>query len=268
MYFGICENILTFAESLILQLSNFDFMNKEVDLTGGYPAIATDCVVFGFDGRRLNILLLEMEGEIFRGKWAFPGGLMQANETVEDCAARVLEERTGIKGARMEEFGTYSDVKRDPRGRIISISFFVLTQMTDLVCGKDVKQAKWFRVDQMPELALDYEEVFKGAQKGLREKMVFEPLAFDLLEEHFSMTKLQKLYEAILEVKFDRRNFYRKILTLGILERTDGKKSTWLGKATGNLQVRKRLPILHFKKAEPLHAYLICTDSTERNTAL
>lgn len=196
------------------------------------PAVATDCVVFGFDGNKLRVLLIERGREPFKGHWALPGGFLELNETVEQCAQRELKEETGLYAVRMEQFKVFSAIDRDPRERVLSVGFFALVRMMQAYGGSDAVQAKWFEVEKLPELAFDHNEIIKAALKALKER-IFEPIVFDMLEEKFSMTKLQKLYEAILGISFDRRNFYRKMLTLGVLERADGKQSAWLMKSKG-----------------------------------
>ena len=178
-------------------------------------------------------MLIERGREPFKGHWALPGGFLELNETVEQCAQRVLKEETGLYAVRMEQFKVFSVIDRDPRERVLSVDFFALVRIMQAYGGSDAVQAKWFEVEKLPELAFDHNEIIKAALKALKERIAFEPIVFDMLEEKFSMTKLQKLYEAILGISFDRRNFYRKMLTLGVLERADGKQSAWLMKSKG-----------------------------------
>lgn len=208
-------------------------MEKQYSYEYPRPAVATDCVVFGFDGNKLRVLLIERGGDPFKGHWALPGGFLEFDETVEQAAQRELREETGLYAVRMEQFRVFSVVDRDSRDRVLSVGFFALVRMMQAYGGSDAVQAKWFEVESLPELAFDHNEIIKAALKALREKIAFEPIVFDMLEEKFSMTKLQKLYEAILGISFDRRNFYRKMLTLGVLERVDGKQSAWLMKSKG-----------------------------------
>ena len=199
-------------------------MGKQYSYEYPRPAVATDCVVFGFDGNKLRVLLIERGGDPFKGHWALPGGFLESDETVEQAAQRELREETGLYAVRMEQFRVFSAIDRDPRDRVLSVGFFALVRMMQAYGGSDAVQAKWFEVESLPELAFDHNEIIKAALKTLREKIAFEPIVFDMLEEKFSMTKLQKLYEAILGISFDRRNFYRKMLTLEVLERADGKQ--------------------------------------------
>lgn len=182
-----------------------------------HPAVTTDCVIFGFDGDKLNVLLVERGIEPFKGCWALPGGFLGMKETAEECAARELREETGLKDAYMQQFHTFSSINRDPRERVITIAFYALVRIQEVIGGDDAAQAQWFPLDATPELAFDHEEILEAAKQTLREQIHFEPVGFELLPEKFSMKQLQQLYEAILGVKFDRRNFYNKMLHIGVL---------------------------------------------------
>jgi 8-oxo-dGTP diphosphatase len=182
-----------------------------------HPAVTADCVIFGFDGVSIKVLLIQRGIEPFKGKWAFPGGFMNIDETVEDCAKRELEEETGLKNASVEQFYTFSDVNRDPRERVITVAHYALVRLSEVKGGDDTLMARWFSMNEIPSLAFDHELILRMAVNRLKERICFEPIGFELLPELFTMTELQNLYEAILEIKFDRRNFYNKMHKLGIL---------------------------------------------------
>ena len=182
-----------------------------------HPSVTADCVIFGFDGTTIKVLLIQRGIEPFKGKWAFPGGFMNIDETVEECAKRELEEETGLKNVSVEQFYTFSDVNRDPRERVITVAHYALVKLSEVKGGDDAASARWFSMDEVPSLAFDHDRILRMAVNRLKERICFEPIGFELLPEIFTMTELQNLYKAILEVTFDRRNFYNKMLKLGII---------------------------------------------------
>jgi len=190
------------------------------------PALTTDCVIFGFDGVELNVLLIERGIEPYKGKWALPGGFVRMDENTEDSALRELKEETGVENVFIEQLYTFSDVDRDPRGRVVSVAYFALVRSTDyeVIGGDDASSARWFRLSDIPSLAFDHDMVIRVAQKRLKGKIRYQPVGFELLDEHFTIPELQRLYECILETKFDRRNFYKKIMKTGLLTALDKKE--------------------------------------------
>ena len=186
-----------------------------------HPAATSDCVIFGFDGVAIKVLLIQRGIEPYKDKWAFPGGFMQIDETVEECAKRELEEETGLKTTSVEQFYTFSDVNRDPRERVITVAHYALVRLEEVKGGDDAMSAQWFAMNEIPSLAFDHDRILRMAVNRLKERICFEPIGFELLPEIFTMSALQNLYEAILEMKFDRRNFYNKMLKLGILSEAE-----------------------------------------------
>ena len=186
-----------------------------------HPSVTTDCVIFGYDGTKLNVLLIERGIEPFKGRWAFPGGFIKMDETALMGAKRELLEETGLKDAYIRQFHTFSEVDRDPRERVITIAYYALVRISEVKGGDDAARAKWFPLDQIPSLAFDHDMILRRATAELRKQIHFEPIGFELMPEKFTMTQLQHLYEAILDVKFDRRNFYNKMKHLEILTQLD-----------------------------------------------
>ena len=184
------------------------------------PAVTTDCVIFGYDGKELKVLLIERGIEPFKGCWAFPGGFLNMDEDALAGARRELKEETGLENAFIEQFHTFSEPGRDPRGRVITIAHYALVKIQGVEGGDDAAQARWFPIEEVPPLAFDHDRILRMAMSRLKEKIHFEPVGFELLPDVFTMPQLQNLYEAILEVHFDRRNFASKMLKLGILEDT------------------------------------------------
>lgn len=189
------------------------------------PAVTTDCVIFGFDGVELKVLLIERAQDPFKGRWAFPGGFLDMDETADEGAKRELLEETGVKDVFIEQLYTFTDVERDSRGRVISIAYFALVNTKDcsVKAGDDAKNAKWFSVNDVPALAFDHDMIFRMAHNRLKSKIRYQPVGFELLDECFTIPELQRLYEAILGVQFDRRNFAKKIRSTGLLIETDPK---------------------------------------------
>ena len=186
-----------------------------------HPAVTTDCVIFGFDGSELQVLLIERGIEPFKGKWAFPGGFLNMDETAGEGALRELKEETGLENAYIEQFNTYSDPGRDPRERVITIAHYALVRIQEVKGGDDAAKAQWFPIDEVPQLAFDHDKILRDAMRKLRERIHFEPIGFELLPEKFTMRDLQILYESILGVKFDRRNFAKKMMHYELVNQLD-----------------------------------------------
>ena len=186
-----------------------------------HPAVTTDCVIFGFDGEELKVLLIERGITPYKGHWAFPGGFLNPNETAEEGARRELREETGLDSAHIEQLRTYSTPDRDPRERVITIAYIALVRIQDVRGGDDAADAGWFPVGNVPPLAFDHGEILRDALRRLRERIYFYPLGYELLPEKFTLKELQTLYEAVLGVQFDRRNFAKKMQRLDILTQLD-----------------------------------------------
>ena len=186
-----------------------------------HPAVTTDCVIFGFNGERLQVLLIERGIEPFKGRWAFPGGFLKMDETAEEGAKRELKEETGLENAYIQQLHTFSAPNRDPRERVITIAYYALVKIQEVKGGDDAASARWFPLDEIPPLAFDHDFILRMATQRLREQIHFQPIGFELLPEKFTIRELQSLYEAILGINFDRRNFSKKMLHLEILTELD-----------------------------------------------
>jgi len=194
-----------------------------------HAAVTTDCVIFTYEDWQLKVLLVRRGGEPYKGEWAFPGGFLRNDESAEQGALRELFEETSLApSSPIVEFGVFSDPDRDPRERVITIAWYALVKPSEVTGGDDAEEAAWFPVDELPSLAFDHRKIFETAMERLRRDIHFQPVGFDLLDDEFTIPDLQRLYEAILGVKFDRRNFQRKIIASGILDEAEDEPATEL----------------------------------------
>lgn len=205
-------------------------------------ALATDCVIFGFDGGELKLLLTEREKEPFKNKWALPGGFVFPKETTEECAQRILKEKTGISKVFIEQLYTFSEVERDPRERIISVAYYALVnkQSYELIAGRDTLKAEWFGLSELPELAFDHAEIVALAVQRLKGKVSYQPVGFELLDEKFTLSQLQAVCESILGMEIDKRNFRKKVLGMGVLQESGEKEKNVPHKAAMLYRFDKR----------------------------
>lgn len=187
------------------------------------PALAVDCAVLGFDEGDLKVLLIQRGLEPFKGKWALPGGFVRMEESLDEAARRELAEETGLKGVFLEQLYTFGEVKRDPRGRTVSVAYFALVKLAEqkVQASTDAASAAWFSANETPSLAFDHAKILDTALTRLRNKVRYVPIGFELLPTRFTLTQLQHLYEAVLGRELDKRNFRKKALALGVLRETN-----------------------------------------------
>lgn len=180
--------------------------------------VATDCIIFGFDGWNIKLLLVERNFDPERGKWSLMGGFVQPSESPEDAANRVLESLTGLKNVYMEQFQVFGRPGRDPVERTLSVAYFALIDVNKYeIRTNDGYNAEWFLLSEMPKLVFDHGEMVNLARKRLRYKAALHPILFQLLPERFTIPQLQALYEGVYSTTFDDRNFSRKLLSTGLL---------------------------------------------------
>lgn len=187
--------------------------------------VAVDCIIFGFDGSQLKALFIKRGFEPEKGKWSLMGGFLDKNENADEAAIRVLYQLTGMKNIYMEQLYAFTDVKRDSAGRVISIAYFALINIEDYSEQLQLEhEAKWFLLNKMPPLIFDHRKMVMKAKLRLQEKVVAHPVGFELLPTKFTLPQLQSLYEAIYDAPLDKRNFTKKILSLGVLNKLDEKE--------------------------------------------
>ena len=159
------------------------------------PAVTADCVIFGFDGTSLQVLLIERGNEPYKGKWAFPGGFVNEDESCEQGALRELQEETGLTNVSVEQFHTFSNPNRDPRTRVITVAYYALVSIQDVQGADDAARAAWFALDDVPPLAFDHDAILREALKRLHERYLLDPESFKQLNEKFSPKQLQTFIE-------------------------------------------------------------------------
>ena len=180
--------------------------------------VAVDCIIFGFDGEELKLLLIKRGFEPQKNKWSLMGGFVQADESFEAAAARILNKLTGLEGVYMEQLFAFGEPARDPVERTVSITYFALIDINQYKLQiNDEYHAEWISLDKLPDLIFDHTEMVKMAQEKLRYKAAIHPILFELLPLKFTIPQLQLLYEAVYDVTFDKRNFSRKVLSTGLL---------------------------------------------------
>jgi ADP-ribose pyrophosphatase YjhB (NUDIX family) len=180
--------------------------------------VAVDCIIFGFDGQDLKLLLIQRGFQPEQGKWSLMGGFVKANEDFEQAAARVLKQLTGLDGVYMEQLSAFGHPARDTRERTISIAYFALIDIHqyEKQLSKDY-HAEWFPMNELPHLIFDHDDMVKRAKEKLQYKAALHPILFELLPEKFTIPQLHGLYEGIYDTKLDKRNFSRKVLSTKLL---------------------------------------------------
>lgn len=180
--------------------------------------LAIDCIIFGFDGAELKLLVIQRGFEPCKGQWSLVGGFVQDGETSEEAARRALKNLTGLDGLYMEQLHTFSRPDRDQEDRTVSVAYFALVDIQQYrqQLSEDYHPA-WFPINHEPNLIFDHNEMVELAKEKLRYKAALHPLLFELLPEKFTLPQLQNLYECVYNTSFDKGNFSRKILSTQML---------------------------------------------------
>ncbi len=182
-----------------------------------------DCVIYSFNDGKLQVLLTERNEYPYKDWWALPGFFVEKGEEMEDAVKRILYEHTGLKDIFMEQLGAFAGVKRHPQGRILTVAFSTIVKYDDVKfkikpMTSYMRQAQWFPIDQLPELAFDHHRIIQQSLQKLKYGMNYSTAIYELLPEKFTLTQLQQVYEAILGKELDKRNFRKKIANDGFLK--------------------------------------------------
>lgn len=190
-----------------------------------YPraALTVDIVVFALDEEDLKVMLIQRDLKPYQGQWALPGGFVHVDETLEVAARRELQEETGLKDIFLEQLFTFGEIDRDPRERVVTVAYYSLVNLEghNVQASTDARNAAWFSLGELPDLAFDHATILKAAQERLRGKVRYQPIGFELLPEKFTLRQLQHMYEVILDRELDKRNFRKKVLGMEIVQETD-----------------------------------------------
>jgi 8-oxo-dGTP diphosphatase len=196
------------------------------------PSLTVDVVIFTMRAEDLAVLLIKRGSPPFKGHWALPGGFVEENEALDRAALRELREETGIPGVALEQLGAFGDPGRDPRGHTVSVVFFtfVVADAAPIVAGDDASDVAWHSLRDLPidrpatkktpRLAFDHALIIDKARRRLQERLVdpTREAAFDLVPSRFTLTELQRVYEAVLGRTIDKRNFRARLLARGLVE--------------------------------------------------
>ena len=195
--------------------------------------VAVDIAVFAVREGRLQALLVRRGVPPYEGRWALPGGFLREDEDLEAAARRELRDETGVKAAFLEQLATFGAPRRDPRGRVLSVAYLALLPLDAAAAsapagGSDAAEAAWFDAGKLPSLAFDHADILAYARERLRWKLDWSTAGFGLVPERFTLTELQRAFEAGLGRAIDKRNFRRKVLALKVLKATSGLRAEGL----------------------------------------
>ena len=186
--------------------------------------VALDCIIFGFDGGELKLLIHRRRFEPFRGHWSLFGGFLHEDESLDEAADRILRELTGLENIYMEQLQTYGETDRDPAGRVISVAYYALIPAHRYSATYSQQYgATWVSLHELPGLIMDHNEMVNKGLRRLRRRASSQPIGFELLPKEFTLPQLQSLYEAIFQSGLDKRNFRKKILSMDILIKLEKK---------------------------------------------
>lgn len=186
------------------------------------PFVTADTAIFTILDNRIKVLLIKRKYPPFKNEWALPGVFLLKNETSQKAALRALKAKAGVKVSYLEQLYTFDSKHRDPRGHVISVSYFALLggHQISIQKNKNLQSPTLFPIKNLPKLAFDHKNIIKYALARLRAKLEYTNVVYSLLPRYFSLSDLQKVYEIIFNQKLDKRNFRKKFLSLDLIRPT------------------------------------------------
>ena len=184
--------------------------------------LSVDCIIFGFDQNKLKILIGRRNMDPGRGEWSLYGGFVRNDESLDAAAQRTLLELTGLRNIYMSQVGAFGNIDRDPGERVVSIAYYALINVKDY-SERLRKQhgVEWVNIEDIPQMYSDHNAMIAKARKLIRQKIKTNPVGFELLPELFTLTQLQRLYEAVNGEPLDKRNFRKRIKDMDYIEKTE-----------------------------------------------
>ncbi len=196
--------------------------------------LSVDCIIFGFDDNKLKILIGKRNMDPGRGEWSLYGGFVRNDESLDDAADRTLRELTGLRNIFMRQVGAFGNLDRDPGERVVSVAYYALINVKDYNEQQLLQHGvEWINIDDIPQMYSDHNEMVRKARKLMQQKMKTDPVGFKLLPDLFTLTQMQRLYEAVNGEELDKRNFRKRIKDMDFIEKTEliDKKSSKRGAA-------------------------------------
>jgi 8-oxo-dGTP diphosphatase len=190
------------------------------------PAVTVDLVIFTVNDDMLKVMLIRRAEEPFADSWSLPGGFLKSSESLEDAALRVLRDKAGVENVYVEQLYTFGNPDRDPRARVITVTYFALIPWKDLAqpLSNKVTDLMWAPVHRLPKLAFDHRKIVEYAVRRLRAKASYSNIVYGLMPRQFRLSELQRMYEIIINDKLDKRNFRKRMLATGLLQETGRKE--------------------------------------------
>jgi 8-oxo-dGTP diphosphatase len=241
---------VTSKDNLQKNIKTFKIIQSEVQSINRV-ALSVDCVIFGFDENKLKVLLIRSDLKKYQSKWSLLGDLVKPEEDLEASAYRVLKQRTGLNDLYLEQVHTFGEVTRHPAGRVVTVAYCSLINIQHHRLKILDNELHWHEIENVTDLAFDHQKIFDACYVWLQKRVQEHPLGLSLLPNKFSLRELQNLYEAILNIKLDRRNFRKKFFSMDFLvdmgedeqnvphrpgrlykfdyEKYEKKKKTWSG---------------------------------------